>query len=520
MFGYIQFAEDYFPIIANICRSLKKLRPDIQFGGIALKRQTVCAKIDELASELNITGYEWLNSIEKKILSQPFDETLMQHYIERFGSEKLRFLIAVDRELAAGYVSGARLCRSKFGKLSNRRDEERWKYIIGLVDYFVCSFTEHRPDFIFMNETTFAWEAAMHIVAEDMHIPCLTLECLRGCSAYCISDNVFGMLNKRDELYRKSLENPDLLKDFLKQAEENIKAFRERPLPPDYMETHRKNFSKLVSLSGLLRRITVNTAMAAAIKLKMFGTRDLMRISKGRDMLKQSWASYITGRKILQGKWFEQAEPYMDKNYIFYPLHYEPESSTSVACHKLTNQVALIEQISKNMPFGYRLLVKEHIPSIGSRPDGFYERIKAIPDVHLISPFENSMSIVRKAKLVIVLTGTSGWECIQLGIPVMIFGHAEYTGIGTGFMKCDKIINFADEIVQAMHTPPATERELIHFQAAQYACATLLTYDEISAKFYNRDCDKKKSNIYSNQLAKQILDITEEYRQKNMEGEK
>lgn len=214
----------------------------------------------------------------------------------------------------------------------------------------------------------------------------------------------------------------------------------------------------------------------------------------------------MVGKKALKGKVFEESQPYLNDNYIFYPLHFEPETSTSVASYKMTNQVALIEQITKNMPFGFRLLVKEHLPSVGLRPTGFYDRIKSLPDVHLISPFEDPFNLIKKAKLVVVLTGTAGWESIMIGTPVLIFGQVEYTGIGKGFRTFNDIVNFEDDILEAMHTPSATETELVHFIAAQLFLKTNLSSSDMSAVFDNRKCDSKSASIYGKQLAKQILE--------------
>lgn len=278
MFAYIQFAEDYFPVITTICRELKRQVSGLEFSGIAVRRKTICVKIDAVADELNIKAYEWLNDIEKQILSTAFDEKLMLYYIEKLGSQKLRFIIDADnRYLSPGYSSGGVICRSKFSSLVNSSDKERWKYVIGLVDHFTRLFESKRPDFIFLNEITFAWEVAIYFVAENMNIPCLSLAYMRGCRSYCITDDIYGMIPQRDDLYRRSFSNPALLDKFFPEAKKLVSDFRSRPLNPDGMDVILKQLKKQVTLCGVFRRLIKDIGIIAVLHFKLYGTRGVLR---------------------------------------------------------------------------------------------------------------------------------------------------------------------------------------------------------------------------------------------------
>jgi len=509
MYGYIQFPEDYFHVTSAICKGLKDLRKDVVFRGLAIRRKTICAKLDAVAGELGVESYEWLNDIETRILASPFDPSLMERLRERFGSEELRFILDSDRDLSPGYVSGAKTLASPFQRIVNESDETRWKYVIGLLAHFLKDFEARRPNFILVNEVTFAWEAAIYVVAKNLGIPCLNIAYMRASKVYCVSDDRYGGLSARDSLYKRSSQDPSLLEKFLPEAKRRLDAFRDRQEDPSYMLACKRRFKESLSLRGLAKRLAYDLGVLAAVKLKLFGTRGVLRQYDGGPWLLRSLEAFCAGHWAMRTSAFESPEPYFGSNYIFYPLHYEPESSTSVAAHEFSNQLALIEQLSKNMPFGFRLLVKEHLPSLGLRPKGFYERLRRIPDVHLISPFANVFEITKRAKLVVVLTGSAGWEAIQLGVPAMVFGHAEYTGIEAGFTRGSSIVDFAKAIAEAMATPPATDSQLARFIAAELAYETALDNAAVTCKFDSRKPDESQASIYGSQLAVQILELAE-----------
>jgi len=122
---------------------------------------------------------------------------------------------------------------------------------------------------------------------------------------------------------------------------------------------------------------------------------------------------------------FEQ--PVEGEKFIFFPLHFQPEISTIFYGKWYNNQTALIEQIVRSMPVGYKLYVKEHSFGYGNRNPSFYREIKKYANVRLISPYSNSQDLIRKSSLIITITGTVGWEGIMLQKPVIALGDVFFT---------------------------------------------------------------------------------------------
>ncbi|HZR22196.1 MAG TPA: hypothetical protein VFA59_01335 [Vicinamibacterales bacterium] len=119
---------------------------------------------------------------------------------------------------------------------------------------------------------------------------------------------------------------------------------------------------------------------------------------------------------------FEQ--PRDGEKFIFFPLHYQPESSTLVWAPFYVDQIAAVENIAKALPVDHKLYVKEHKASLGRRPRGYYARLRAIPNVRLIDPYVNSHTLIRTCSAACVLTSTVGWEAILYEKPVISLGEA------------------------------------------------------------------------------------------------
>jgi hypothetical protein len=152
--------------------------------------------------------------------------------------------------------------------------------------------------------------------------------------------------------------------------------------------------------------------------------------------------------------------------FVFYPLHVDPEASTMILAPLHTDQLAVIEALSKSLPLGMRLAVKEHEPMLGQRPSGFYERLARIPGVFLVSPRDTGIALVREAAMTVTITGTAGWEAIALGRPALLIGTPPYSIIDEGFVQCSDLSALPAAVARALATLPASDERLALYVAA------------------------------------------------------
>lgn len=128
------------------------------------------------------------------------------------------------------------------------------------------------------------------------------------------------------------------------------------------------------------------------------------------------------------------------KDYFLFPLHLQPEASTSVQATYFCDQLNTIKNIGFSLPFPYKLYVKEHPSAIGTRPKTFYKELKKIPNVFLVSPFESVKNLVKKSSGIITLTSTIGMEAALFGKPVYVLGDVFYSY----HPLCKRIKNFKE----------------------------------------------------------------------------
>jgi hypothetical protein len=120
--------------------------------------------------------------------------------------------------------------------------------------------------------------------------------------------------------------------------------------------------------------------------------------------------------------------PVKDDQYVYMPLHLIPESTTFVKAPLYINELFIIEQISKSLPIGWKLYVKEHQSMLGERSLQFYKKVKQFPNVCLVkfNYYQDPKPWIENAKGVITITGTGAYEAAMLGKRALIFGDVPF----------------------------------------------------------------------------------------------
>ena len=138
-------------------------------------------------------------------------------------------------------------------------------------------------------------------------------------------------------------------------------------------------------------------------------------------------------RKVLSEKSKIFQKPDSKDKYVYFPLHYIPESSTLIKAPFYPNETPVIEAISKSLPVNWCLYVKEHGAMIGERPISFYKHLKRFSNVKLvdIGYYDDPKPWIQNCVGVVTLTGTSAFEAAMFGKRSIIFGNASFDIIKT-----------------------------------------------------------------------------------------
>ena len=131
---------------------------------------------------------------------------------------------------------------------------------------------------------------------------------------------------------------------------------------------------------------------------------------------------------LLKGKYHEQKT---EQKFALFFLSVEPESAISVNAENCFNQLALIENIARQLPINWKLYVKEHPVMLGWRPASFYNALRKIPNVGLVAPELNAGDLSKKSQLVLTINGSVGLEAALNKIPVITFGKSLYNELSS-----------------------------------------------------------------------------------------
>ena len=135
----------------------------------------------------------------------------------------------------------------------------------------------------------------------------------------------------------------------------------------------------------------------------------------------------------------KQREKFMEKNFlhnvdlekpfVYYPLGVDPEANILITAPFFTNQIEIIRIISKALPIGYQLFVKENPSQVNRewRTISEYKEIIDIPNVKLIHPSFSNKKLLENSSLVTTIAGTSGFEAAFYEKSSIVFADTIYT---------------------------------------------------------------------------------------------
>jgi hypothetical protein len=121
-------------------------------------------------------------------------------------------------------------------------------------------------------------------------------------------------------------------------------------------------------------------------------------------------------------------DPDINDKYVYMPLHLIPESSTLTAAPFYINELTIIEQVSKSLPAGWKLYVKEHQAMLGQRSLKFYKKVNYLHNVTMVSInyYKDPKPWISNSQGVITITGTSAYESVMLGKKAIVFGDVPF----------------------------------------------------------------------------------------------
>lgn len=184
----------------------------------------------------------------------------------------------------------------------------------------------------------------------------------------------------------------------------------------------------------------------------------------------KGWLRY-NGRKVgkrIRGKLAQRV--YLDEErsrrvvdqqrYVFFPIQYVRESRVTVRSPPFYDLAWFVEYLSRSLPLGYELVVKDHPNHVGILP---FDTLRTIGRfAEFVHPDLNAHHVVRNADAVVTLNNTVGYEALIHGKPVVVMGEAFYDGAGYVW-KPDSIKSLPETLSAAVESKGLTEEEILTF---------------------------------------------------------
>lgn len=292
-------------------------------------------------------------------------------------------------------------------------------------------FDEFKPDVILDLDDAELPRTIINEIAYKKNIPYITLEHPRyEFYKYPTFNMGIGIDGYFKKLYESIMNDSE---EKLQEEMTYINDYREKIsiMPDEYKNTTTAQYKK----DGLLKLCKTLVG-----KVLYFWNQDF---SSGNYKIKQRnkkiypasikyilFYFFVEFKKRLlfnENRYFDN--PVEGENYVYMPLHLIPESTTFVKAPLYVNELFVIEEISKSLPIGWVLYVKEHQAMLGERSFNFYKKIRQLPNVKIVAVnyYKDPKPWILKSKGVITISGTSAFEAALLGKKSIVFGEVPFS---------------------------------------------------------------------------------------------
>ena len=130
-----------------------------------------------------------------------------------------------------------------------------------------------------------------------------------------------------------------------------------------------------------------------------------------------------------------KSERVPDGDFVYFPLHYEPERTTTPDGIEFTDQIKALAALRALVPLDLPILVKEHysqtsraLSGYKGRSKDFYSVATSMRNVQIVDQSTRSDELIAAAVLTATINGTAALEAACLGKSALVFGNAWYRG--------------------------------------------------------------------------------------------
>ncbi|MDC0235155.1 hypothetical protein OAK09_02290 [Candidatus Marinimicrobia bacterium] len=271
----------------------------------------------------------------------------------------------------------------------------------------------------------------------------------------------------------------------IEEAEKFLDDYTKNEGQPSYVGAH-KLTHKISSLDKALVKLKNN-----GFGIIFYPFKVLIRIL----YISWLWIESTVLKKMI----YDKFEP--NKPYIFFGFHLNQESTMALRSMPYMNQTALIEMLSRVLPYGYTLYVREHPHWPKTFPYLYLKRCKTYPNVKLLSPKISIHDILKNSSGVLVYNSNTGIEALMHGKPVLSFASNIYYKYHSAVIHCTNLYELGEKLTKLINTKVKKVETIKYLQKLTM---NSLDFNIGSDHFLSNEDAKEKAMNFSEFLKKGI----------------
>lgn len=330
-------------------------------------------------------------------------------------------------------------------------DWDKRQEILGKeISFWKKVFDTYTPDCIVNEVVTIEWMEVMSIEANQKGIPYYRIALLP--------------FDREDIWIHNNPFNSRLGKDFwdgivpneedYKKANDYIALTRGDGRKPYFIKNNQQNY-----ITRLLKNF--HYFFDANIKRllnKKFLYEDYSKLSK------QALSASLC--RMFHNK-YDHFEPMDGVEYLFYPIHLEPEATIEYFSFFFNDQIMMIGRIAHSLKTNQKLIIKEHPQQRGLlMTKRFRELKKKYSNLVFLPSTVSTYDIYPHIRCLVTLSGTAGFESWICKRPVIVFGEVYYRDF-PNIIKCDSYKQLYD-IIRNDRYVIASDAEILQTVAKMY----------------------------------------------------
>ena len=449
---------------------IKEIAPETQFCGVVQSR----ASYDFLQSqgEIAYTSLILDEDIHRALYKEAIDWDFLHAIEKEYGIPNLWPYLYIDRIVMDGQHIREYPHDQPTLSYENmlRCVQVNAKAIIDFLD-------KERPDCVVFSVVGSVVSTMLYHIAKKKGIRVINIDFARigNRIAYSEIDGTLTWVKEKfDELQNgRTSERIDDARKFLE-------AFRKQPAPYD-IEHQSEAYGEKKRLSALKFLQPVKLLKTFPWYLKTL--RSDLRKNRDPDYTDIFiwWAAWDRIKRTMRNlRGFNDlfAEPQLDKPFVYFPLHIEPEIAIMRYAPFYCNQQELVRTVARALPLDTLLYVKEHPGMVGYRTRAYYKELLKIPNVCLIMPHFRGGVLAQHSILTITITSTSAWEALLLKRPVITFGDVFFNDI-PGVKRCRGAEDLPHLVKEQLENWKYDEKTLLNYVSALFEDSVEVDFAEM-----------------------------------------